>query len=351
MSEEKVLTEEIAEQFFKQPYPDVTNEFSKIDDDAAELLSKCPGDLFLEGLEKISDASAESLSKHVGEMMHLEGLIELSDAAVESLSKYKGHLYLNYEMRERLEKLPRTLSIEIAKEVLENNASIDLTQFNQIDEDAAHVLSGINAPLRLGLIAELSDSAALKLASYCGYYLSINTDWGESVKDNLSCQKLTKMMFEIRFENTKNALGKLTDLKGVNEEFVKKIDLIVSNVISRMNDMDTDESQFLAAYELFFIFSGKHIHEVSPIKNSEIWQSIIKKYGLWVSGNPWKDEAERLRIGEWCNDVWNLSEAINNEITEICEPIGMESITPSLNYFLCKVREEFLDAKREWGYF
>ena len=105
MSEEKVLTKEIAEQFFKQPYPDVTNEFSRIDDDAAELLSRCPGDLFLEGLEKISDASAESLSKHVGEMMDLEGLKELSDAAVESLSKYKGHLYLPWEIRERVSPL------------------------------------------------------------------------------------------------------------------------------------------------------------------------------------------------------------------------------------------------------
>jgi hypothetical protein len=351
MSEEKVLTKEIAEQFFKQPYPDVTNEFSRIDDDAAELLSKCPGDLFLEGLEKISDASAESLSKHTGEKIDLEGLIELSDAAAESLSKYKGQLYLNHEMRDRLENLPRTLSIEIAKEFLENNASIDLTQFNQLDEDAAHVLSGINAPLRLGLIAELSESAALNLASYCGYYLSIKTEkWGKSMKHNLSYQKLTKLMFENRFENTKNALGKLTDLKGVDEEFVKKIDLSVSNVTSRMNGMDTNESQFLAAYELLFILSSKHLHEVSSVENIEIWRSIVANYGLWVSGNPWKDEAERLRIGEWCNEVWKLSEAINNEITEICEPNLMESKFPSLNYLLCKLREEFLDAKREWGF-
>jgi hypothetical protein len=246
----------------------------------------------------------------------------------------------------------KVLTKEIAEEFL-NNASIDLTQFNQLDEDAAHLLSGTNAPLRLGLITDLSDSAALNLASYCGYYLSINKVFGESLKDNLSYQKLTKMMFEIRFENTKNALGKLHDLKGVDDvyDLVHRLDLIVSNVISRMNGMDTDESQFLAAYELFFIFSSKHLHEFSPVENIEIWRSIVANYGLWVGGNPWKDEAERLRIGEWCHEVWKLSEAIDNEIIGICEPNLLESKFPSLNYLLCKVREEFLDAKREWGYF
>ena len=85
---EKTLTEEIAEKFVVDP--DInTNEFTSIEDEAAEVLSKYVGSLFLNGLTELSDAAAESLSRHEGSL-YLSGLTSLSDAAAESLSKYKG---------------------------------------------------------------------------------------------------------------------------------------------------------------------------------------------------------------------------------------------------------------------
>ena len=92
MSDEKVLTKEIAEvclSFALNLY-----EFTAIEDAAAESLSKHEGSLILFGLTELSDAAAESLSKHEGTLF-LAGLTELSDAAAESLSKRKKLVFVN----------------------------------------------------------------------------------------------------------------------------------------------------------------------------------------------------------------------------------------------------------------
>ena len=61
---EKRLTKEIAEQSV------YLSEFTELDDDAAESLSKHEGylNLYLSGLTSLSDAAAESLSKHEGRL-------------------------------------------------------------------------------------------------------------------------------------------------------------------------------------------------------------------------------------------------------------------------------------------
>ncbi|MDC1309978.1 hypothetical protein N8X69_03145, partial [Opitutales bacterium] len=91
MSEEKVLTKEIAEQFLNNASIDLTK-FIQLDEDAAASLAKCKeDDLFLSALTELSDAAAESLAKFNGACLHLDGLTEISDAATESLAKYNGN--------------------------------------------------------------------------------------------------------------------------------------------------------------------------------------------------------------------------------------------------------------------
>ena len=68
MSNEKILTKEIAEQFLENVNSVELSEFTAIEDEAAESLSKHEGDLFLDGLTSLSDAAAESLSKHEGRL-------------------------------------------------------------------------------------------------------------------------------------------------------------------------------------------------------------------------------------------------------------------------------------------
>ena len=67
MSEENVLTKEIVEQYLADEDVDL-EEFTELDDDVAESLSKYTGHLELNGLTSLSDAAAESLSKHEGHL-------------------------------------------------------------------------------------------------------------------------------------------------------------------------------------------------------------------------------------------------------------------------------------------
>jgi hypothetical protein len=95
MSEEKMLTKEIVEQFLADEDSVDLSEFTAVQPEAAERLSKREY-LDLDGLTSLSDAAAESLSKH-GTLLedpyrglYLNGLTSLSDAAAESLSKHEA---------------------------------------------------------------------------------------------------------------------------------------------------------------------------------------------------------------------------------------------------------------------
>ena len=92
MTEENILTKEIAEQFLEDEDSVDEAEFEAIEDAAAESVSKCAGGLSLDGLTQLSDAAAESLSKLEG-ALYLNGLASLSDAAAKALSMHEGNMY------------------------------------------------------------------------------------------------------------------------------------------------------------------------------------------------------------------------------------------------------------------
>ena len=62
----KILTNKIAEQFLKDPEEVELDEFTAIEDSAAEVLYKSDEYLDLSGLTKLSDAAAESFSTYKG---------------------------------------------------------------------------------------------------------------------------------------------------------------------------------------------------------------------------------------------------------------------------------------------
>ena len=82
MSNEKILTKEIAEQFLENVNSVELSEFTAIEDEAAEILSKHEGTLWLSGLTSLSDAAAESLSKYRGNLYLSLGKIPESAAAI-----------------------------------------------------------------------------------------------------------------------------------------------------------------------------------------------------------------------------------------------------------------------------
>lgn len=71
MSNEIVLTKEIADQFVADDDSVDLSAFTAFEDAAAESLSKHEGELYLHGLTSLSDAAAESLSKHEGHPLAL----------------------------------------------------------------------------------------------------------------------------------------------------------------------------------------------------------------------------------------------------------------------------------------
>ena len=89
MSEEKVLTKEIAEQFLADYRSVDLSEFTEIKDAAAESLSKYKGWLNLDGLTELSDFAAESLSSKPKEELGInpDGL----NASAAKILRNAGH--------------------------------------------------------------------------------------------------------------------------------------------------------------------------------------------------------------------------------------------------------------------
>ena len=130
MSEEKVLTKEIAAQFLADEDSVDLSEFTTIEDGAAESLSKHEGgNLSLEGLTELSDAAAQSLSKHEGEL-NLSGLSSLSDEVADNLSWAAGNL-----------QLPSALSLLFSKKGnnISEKAIIQAGKQDAIDELISYV--------------------------------------------------------------------------------------------------------------------------------------------------------------------------------------------------------------------
>ena len=109
---EKRLTKELAEQFLAEGWSVKLTEFTELDDDAAESLSRYRSPLSLKGLTSLSDSPVHlRLRLKMGES--LNGLTSLSDAAAESLSKHEGDLLL------KLKNLPAS-----AAEILRQHPSL-----------------------------------------------------------------------------------------------------------------------------------------------------------------------------------------------------------------------------------
>jgi len=169
MSEEKVLTKEIAEQFLKDDSVKLET-YSKIDDDAAEALSHSSGTLFLDGLTELSDAAAESLAS-TKQSMFLRGIKKLSVNAAKSFSKHQHSNGKqggggNYFLFNGLTELPECLAERLSKET-----TVDLPNIKSISPTAAESLSWQDyhyAKLNLSGLEELCDDSAENLSWHCG---------------------------------------------------------------------------------------------------------------------------------------------------------------------------------------
>ena len=171
MTEEKVLTKEIAEQFLKISYSVNLSEYGSIEDTAAEILAnyqltpsphvRGPAEhpiLELNGLKNLTDAAAESLSDFDGSL-ELNGLIQLSDTDAKRLSKHRGELSLKGLIE---------LTDASAESLRKHHDSLDLSGLKKLSDVAADSLSHQIGYLSLNGLTDLSDAAAQSFAKHNG---------------------------------------------------------------------------------------------------------------------------------------------------------------------------------------
>ena len=166
------------------------NGLTDLSDPAAEHLSKHEGVLLLNGLAVISDAAAKSLSRHQGDLS-LHGLTGLSDAAAESLSKHEGELGLD-GLTELSDAVITMFSMH--KEELDFHGR--LRGLTELSDAAAESLSKHKGELGLDGLTELSDVAAANLSKHKGNLdlsglKELSDAAGESFSKHKSDLKLT----------------------------------------------------------------------------------------------------------------------------------------------------------------
>lgn len=178
---EKILTREIAEQFIADEDSVDLTEFTKIDEDAAEVLSNCSSDLFLDNLVEISDGVAKSFARHSGRLVFSE-INELSDVAVESLVFGKITAGANLHVGDPPEyisiDLPEILSLKALKSLSLERAKIIsslevcelyLDGLTHLSNQSAEILSQSNAQsIYLEGLTSLSNSARISLSKFNG---------------------------------------------------------------------------------------------------------------------------------------------------------------------------------------
>ena len=179
MSDGKVLTKEIAEQFLADNGSVDLSEFTEIKDAAAESLSNFRGYIYLNGLTELSDAAAESLSKRQGDL-ELEGLTAVSDAII-ILLKPLNDINLDHvtnitprqisllggEFRELLSLGGLTkLTKEHAWALTElYGHELHLMGITEIDDEIAEILVDVKPSLNISGLSTLSPRGARAIAS------------------------------------------------------------------------------------------------------------------------------------------------------------------------------------------
>jgi len=162
----KVLTAQLArdltEQFFAGQFYCNLNEYTDIEDGAAQVLSKfyCP--ICLDGLRKLTLSVAKRLATHQGDLS-LNGISDLSEEAACALARHPGELKL-----QGLKDIP----VGVAKALASHEYSLYLNGLSNLDAATASGLAAHKGGcLALCGIEKLSDEAAAAISEYKGELL------------------------------------------------------------------------------------------------------------------------------------------------------------------------------------
>ncbi|MCS5643634.1 MAG: hypothetical protein NZ807_10275 [Dehalococcoidia bacterium] len=209
MSDEKVLTKEIAEQLLANPFK--MSEYTAIEDVAAESLNKHKIYLHLNGLTSLSDAAAEGLGNHEGHL-ELNGICELSSAAAKGLSRHFGCIDLM-----KLTHLPNTPGhIALAEQLRKSHQHEHLYL----------------------CVVEVSDECAMQLSKHQGGHLHLPrlTRLSESPGHVALAQRLSRNEEDDMVSHDMDTLEVISD--GAAQALSESLNLVSLEGLTELNDSD-----------------------------------------------------------------------------------------------------------------
>lgn len=174
----ETITKHVADHWLTDPAAVSLSTFRLLDDEAAQVLAKHKGDLYLEGLEELSKASASHLSGVGGDLV-LDGLATLDDDVAEALAAHQGNLFLNG--------LP-ALSDNAARAFAAHEGGLWLDGLAHLSDEAAAALAQHGGDLSLG-ITTLSEKAATSLAASTAFISLGVTSLSNAAADALAAHK------------------------------------------------------------------------------------------------------------------------------------------------------------------
>jgi len=195
---ENVLTAKIAQKAVARGDCDL-NEYTTIEDAAAEVLAGYEGYIELDGISRLSEHLARSLAKHKGGLS-LGGISSLSEETSAILSKRQGSIALDglkklsNESALHLTECPEGLYLnglaDISDELLailaKHKEALGLVAFNKLTLENAKILSEHQGGLSLGVFKSITPEIAHVLAKHSGHLSLGIKDLSDEVLDIFS---------------------------------------------------------------------------------------------------------------------------------------------------------------------
>lgn len=206
MDDEKILTKEIAEQFLAGEDSVDLNEFTSLEDDAADLLGTYSGsDLFLFNIKNFSVTAAKGLARYGGTLTI--DVSNASDQAIAELSKASNEGLNLWGVR--------NLTAGTAEILSSFEGMLTLADLDSLTEEVAEKLSNQTHTLQLGPLKEITPEVCKILSRYQGDSLFFD----ELVSLSSDCAKhLSAYEGYLTFFDTKrisdSAAGWLSKKKG-----------------------------------------------------------------------------------------------------------------------------------------
>ena len=240
-----------------------------ISTEVSDALAYHRGTLYLSGLETLSEESATNLAKHQGGLW-LYGIIDLSDEAAAALSKHKeGRLFINFQFKD-------TAGHHLLLERLSQESDLDLTNTEYLSPHGACILGrNHNGKLLFKHLSELNYEVALELSKHNGSLL-----FGYQIK-TLS-DEIASILSNFQDELILNGLEKLEDTPGkisLSKKLVKqKVDFGVPSLKfigdECANILSTFSGNIKLSYLQILNDSPGHIalaKKIFSTKNNDIW--------------------------------------------------------------------------------